>query len=384
MDKEIRLLREDLEKMRSQFYIFYELTKALRTTLRLDEIVYAILTGLTAHQGLAFNRAMLFLVDEKSEMINGFMGIGPIDIKEADAIWSHIEQEQKTLYDLIKTYHRIKEGHLMPDFLKFIQSLSFPLNAKSGLVFNILSKREPLHIKKEEAAKLKNDPLVQKLQLKEFLLSPVWIKNKAKGIILVDNNITGKPMTDDAIKIFNMFVDQAAGAIENSQEFENTLLQAHTDPLTDLWNHGYFQYRLDEELAKAKAEKYSFSVVMIDVDNFKLFNDTYGHVQGDNALKIISASLKDICRKADILCRYGGEEFSLILPFTNKEESFFIGERIRLIFMEKVKVLEKSFTISIGLSSFPHDGSDKETLIKKADNALYQAKHKGKNTVVIA
>ena len=123
--------------------------------------------------------------------------------------------------------------------------------------------------------------------------------------------------------------------------------------------------------------------MMIDLDDFKKFNDAYGHLQGDDALRQISAVLKENCRKIDILCRYGGEEFSLILPTNSKKESARLGERIRKS-IEQREILNSKFTISIGIASFPHDASDKIALIRKADQALYAAKRKGKNKVILA
>jgi diguanylate cyclase (GGDEF)-like protein len=158
---------------------------------------------------------------------------------------------------------------------------------------------------------------------------------------------------------------------------------AHTDTLTSLWNHGYFQYKLDEELLKAKSKNHILSIMMIDVDDFKKFNDTYGHMQGDSALKKISETLKMNIREQDILCRYGGEEFSLILPQTPREEAFQIGERIRKNLSE-TDVLGVKFTVSIGLSDYPRNGCDKDTLVKKADVALYRAKLEGKNKIILA
>ncbi len=225
--------------------------------------------------------------------------------------------------------------------------------------------------------------MVKKLKLKSFLISPLWIKGKPAGLIVVDNYITKKPITNDDIKIFSMFMEQAAGAIENSQDFEDTLIKAHTDSLTSLWNYGYFQYRLDEELSKAQSANLPLSLMMIDIDDFKKFNDSHGHLQGDSALRQISDALKENCRKIDILCRYGGEEFSLILPSNRKREAARLAERIRKSLANK-EILQNKFTVSIGISSFPKDSSDKINLIDKADQALYAAKRKGKNQVVLA
>jgi diguanylate cyclase (GGDEF)-like protein len=381
MDNAVKKIKEELERVRSEFYIFYELTKAMRTTLRLEEIVYIILTGLTAHQGLAFNRAILFLVDEKDKTIKGFMGIGPMDSQEANDIWKSIEEQKMDLYDIIRAYHRIKEGK-KPKFWEFIQRLSFPLKPESGFIYKALLQKGHLFIKEDKVDDLKNDPVINYLQLKDFLISSLWVKDKPIGLILVDNNITRKPITEDEIRIFNMFVEQAQGAIENSQAFEDTLIKAHTDPLTELWNYGYFQYKLDEELIKMKSKKYPLSIMMIDIDDFKKFNDTYGHVEGNRALKEISYVLKENSRKVDILCRYGGEEFSLILPYTDKKEAGLLGERIRKSIEER-EILHKKFTVSIGVASFPPDAKDKESLIEKSDAALYKAKRNGKNQTVL-
>ena len=381
MNKEISKLKEELEKAHSQLYVFYELTKAMRTTLRLDEITYIILTGLTANEGLRFNRAVIFFADAKGKKINGFMGIGPIDAQEATQIWHSIEEEKKNLYDLIDNYNRIKENKEKPKFMELVKSLSFPLNKKGGLIFDTLYEKDVVWIKGGQR-RLKNDLLVKSLDLREFLIFSLWIKGKPTGVVLVDNYITKKPITNDDIKIFTMFMEQAQGALENSQSFESTLTRAHTDPLTSLWNYGYFQYRLDEEIAKSNTTSLPLSLMMIDIDDFKRFNDTRGHIQGDEALRRISDTLKENCRKIDILCRYGGEEFALILPANNKGASALLGERIRKS-IENKRILRSKFTISIGIASYPEDSANKKTLIEKADQALYKAKKKGKNRVVL-
>ncbi|MBN3039835.1 MAG: sensor domain-containing diguanylate cyclase [Candidatus Omnitrophica bacterium] len=383
MEKEVQKLKDELERLRFQLYFFYELTKAMRITLRLEEITYIILTGLTAHEGLGFNRAVIFFLDNQGKRLNGYMGIGPMDAKDASEIWHHIEEAKKDLYDLIDDYNRIKDNKNKPRFMKFVQSLSFSIVKKNNLIKQILKNKYPVQVKKSQIKNYKDIPLIKKLNLKECLISPVWIKDEPAGLIVVDNYITKKPITEDDLKIFSMFIDQATGALENSQSFENTLTQAHTDSLTSLWNYGYFQYKLDEELVAAQASKLPLSVMMIDVDDFKKFNDAQGHLQGDAALRHLSAILKENCRKIDIVCRYGGEEFALILPTNNKQEAAPLGERIRKSVEEKL-ILDSRFTVSIGIASFPQDSLDKKTLIKKADQALYDAKRKGKNRVEIA
>jgi len=380
---DIQRLRDELERTRFQLYFFYELTKAMRLTLKLDEITYIILTGLTAHEGLSFNRAAIFFVDQEAKLIKGFMGIGPLDSKEADEIWHHIEEEKKDLYDLIDDYSRIRENAVKPRFMEFVRALSLPLDESSGFIYEVLNQKNIIHMKEDRIVSYKNDPLMKKLILKDFLASSLWIKGKPTGVVIADNYITKKPISDDDMKIFGMFMEQATGAIENSQSFETTLARAHTDSLTSLWNYGYFQYKLDEEITKAQSLNLPLSLMMIDIDDFKKFNDTRGHLQGDSALRQISEVFKENTRKIDILCRYGGEEFALILPNNAKPETALLGERIRKSIEER-NILNSTFTISVGISSYPSDGRDKLSLIEKADQALYQAKRLGKNQVVLA
>lgn len=379
---QIKKLEKELEKTRSHLEIFYELTRAMRKSLHLEETSYIILTALTSHQGLRHNRAALFFVNNKSKQIEGFMGLGPIDGEEAAEIWQHISKEKKDLYTLIENYHNIKQNkENQPRFMEFIRSLVFPLDRKSGVIFDIATKKETLWIKKGNS-QLKNDPLVKKLDLDEFVITPLQIKGETAFILIVDNYITKKDISEEDFKIFEMLTEQAAGAMENSYSFELTLTKAHTDSLTGLWNYGSFQYKLDEELAKAKKTNDTLSILMVDVDNFKNYNDTFGHIQGDLILKEISKKIKDSCRKIDIVCRYGGEEFSLILPSNNKKEAGLLAERIRKS-IEKNSILDYKFTVSIGVANFPQDHTQKKELIKKADTALYQAKAKGKNCTII-
>lgn len=380
--EDYKRLEEALEKAKSQFYIFYELTQAMRSTLRLDEIAYIILTCLTARQGLSFNRAILFLVDSSRKTIDGFMGIGPVNAEDANKIWELIEDQKMDLYALIDVYHRIKEGKIQPKIMQLTKSLHFPFHESSGLIYESLGEMSSLYIRSDNE-KYKNDILVQKLKLKDFIVSPLWSKNKPLGLVILDNYVTQQVITEEEIRILNMFINQAAGAIENSKTYEDTLMRAHTDTLTSLWNYGYFCYKLDEEIIKTRSQKKTLSVLMLDIDDFKKFNDSFGHQAGDLALKKVAASLKKCSRKMDLVCRYGGEEFSIILPNTSKKESLYIGERIRAT-IENQEIQGKFLTISVGISSFPQDTDDKENLIKKADLALYKAKSEGKNKVILA
>lgn len=158
---------------------------------------------------------------------------------------------------------------------------------------------------------------------------------------------------------------------------------AATDPVTQLTNHRFFQEKMRREVDRAQRHDRFFSLIMIDVDFFKAYNDKYGHPAGDRALNKIAQHLNKATRGADTVSRYGGEEFAMVLPETNKTAAMEVAERIRAQMEKTIVDTENNhaFTFSIGVSSFPENGKTAEELIDKADKALYQAKKKGRNKV---
>ena len=151
-----------------------------------------------------------------------------------------------------------------------------------------------------------------------------------------------------------------------------------TDGLTELYNHRYFRELLIREVALAKRYSHALSLLMIDIDDFKECNDTYGHLVGDKALRNIAKLLKVSCRTVDIVARYGGEEFAILMPYTDKEGAIVVAERVRGL-VEKLQK-DPPLTISIGTASYPSDAENEEQLISSADQALYKAKRE-KNMV---
>jgi diguanylate cyclase (GGDEF)-like protein len=175
-------------------------------------------------------------------------------------------------------------------------------------------------------------------------------------------------------------------AIENSQLYKLTKRLAITDELTGLYNYRYLQQRLDEEIERARRYHKDLSLLMIDIDDFKLFNDDHGHMAGDTALSDVAAVLLSVVREVDVVARYGGEEFSVILPETDAAGAFVVAEKIR----ETLSLYEFEdaggrrachLTCSVGLATYPSHAQDKEALLKLADNALYRAKETGKDRV---
>ncbi|MBO6273387.1 diguanylate cyclase [bacterium] len=170
-----------------------------------------------------------------------------------------------------------------------------------------------------------------------------------------------------------------------SRDFEHQYKLATTDGLTELYNHRYFQDTLKKQIDTSKRYEQEFSLIIIDIDFFKKFNDTYGHQVGDAVLRTVAQILKKNTRATDYVCRYGGEEMSIILPQTSKKEAMVNAQRIcDAVAKTPLKVnnnTEVNITISLGVSAFPQDGEAPQKLIECADKALYYAKEHGRNQV---
>lgn len=160
------------------------------------------------------------------------------------------------------------------------------------------------------------------------------------------------------------------------------------DGLTGLFNHRHFQDLLAHEVARSIRYDRTFSMLFIDLDYFKQYNDTHGHLDGDDLLRAMAVCLKRYLRNSDILARYGGEEFTIILPSTTKKEAQAAAEKLRR-FVEEYPFQGQetqptgNVTVSIGVATFPDDGSDATEIINQADKAMYQAKNSGRNKVCV-
>lgn len=170
-----------------------------------------------------------------------------------------------------------------------------------------------------------------------------------------------------------------------SRDFEQQYRLATTDGLTELYNHRYFQEQIRMQVEQSKRYNNNFSLIIIDIDFFKKFNDTFGHQSGDAVLRQVAQTLKKNVRATDIVCRYGGEEMSIILPNTGKDEAFSTAQKIcERVASKKFKLAgdkETNVTISLGVSTFPYDGDNAPAIIEAADKRLYNAKNNGRNQV---
>lgn len=213
--------------------------------------------------------------------------------------------------------------------------------------------------------------------------APLMAKNSLLGVILAIQDQDQAHFTEDDIHLLTMMANQSAIAFENYLLYRKLEMESITDGLTGVYNYRFLIRSLRLEVKRAKRFNSAFSFLMLDVDNLKEYNDKNGHLSGSRALTNIASILNDSCRAIDIVSKYGGDEFGILLPGTSGEGAIVYGERV----LEGVR--EYMFdgntpgllTCSIGISVYPEDASSVEKIIDRADTALYKAKSDGKNSI---
>jgi len=224
---------------------------------------------------------------------------------------------------------------------------------------------------------------IAKSNARSIIAAPLISENRLVGLLIVHQCREYRVWKPREIQLVAAIADQLAIAVAHAHLFAQVRYQAITDGLTGLYNHVYFKNRLGEELRLAQRKGTACSLLMIDLDNLKHINDTYGHPVGDAAIRQVAAILKTLLRSGDTPARYGGEEFGVILPETSLLEAALIADRLcAQIGNTHVPGLGK-ITASIGAAAYPRQGKDMRDLVEKADRALYAAKNSGRNKIRI-
>lgn len=220
--------------------------------------------------------------------------------------------------------------------------------------------------------------------IRSLLIFPITDDEfRCRGVFSVESNEPNQ-FTNDTMQIFNTLMENASVAFTRAVLYQRMERLATTDGLTGLNNHRHFQEILSKELERAKRYKHPLSLLLMDIDHFKSFNDTYGHPVGDLVLKEIALCIQKSIRINDIPARYGGEEFTVIIPETTQANAMIIAERVRATIEKHViHSLEKQLrvTVSIGCATYPTQASSQQELIDLADKALYYSKEHGRNQV---
>lgn len=213
--------------------------------------------------------------------------------------------------------------------------------------------------------------------------APLQVNGEIIGILLLEGKLVGHDFTSSDLKLLQGIAAVAAPAIRTAQLYAQVREQADTDGLTGIANHRRLQERTEEELKRAQRYEHGLSLIQVDIDNFKLFNDVYGHPVGDRVLQIIAECLRDTARGTDTVGRYGGDEFMLILPETDQHGAAELAERLLAHVACREIVIEGErlpLSISVGIATFPDDATTKHQLIAHADTAMYESKAAGGHT----
>ncbi len=269
------------------------------------------------------------------------------------------------------------------------QDASLIIKSKEGDIFDfwVLKHSSPLlieNIKEDFRFDLEKIDAQDGRPVSSLISAPFVTENKFLGLLRLDSPQPRFYSLDD-LRLLVTICDLGAVALESGELFQKTQDLAIHDSLTSLYTKKYFLERLKEEHKRSIRQNACFSLFMIDIDNFKKYNDTFGHTAGDMVLKTLSSVIVD-CLKGfgAIVSRFGGEEFCIILPHIDKREASDAAETLRAK-VEKTRIIlrrkEANITVSIGVASFPLDASDEDEIIIKADKAMYAAKQKGRNRV---
>lgn len=306
---------------------------------------------------------------------------------DADDFWTHVTQVSAELLQAERASLLVPavnaEGlHARAAIGARTDLFAMP-DVGSRVAIQTLLSGTPLVVSDIHQAGLTTAPSDRSYRTSSFISFPILIGERRLGVMNFTDKATGDIFGERDLELLQAIAPQIAVAIDRTDlkdkagVFEQLSV---TDVLTGLLNRRYLQERLAEELSRSKRYRYPMTLLMIDVDKFKQYNDAFGHPAGDEALKMVSGILKDNLRGADVAARYGGEEFAVLLPQTPIEEAGQIAERIRRQ-VERTQFPHRNVTVSIGLATCTSEIASPDDLIWAADRALYEAKDRGRNNV---
>jgi diguanylate cyclase (GGDEF)-like protein len=257
----------------------------------------------------------------------------------------------------------------------------------TGNILNFWSIKYGRPLLVEQGHNAQSDALMQVVGATSSMVVPLFVSNRVMGSLQLFRAGTAKPFTKEDAQLLWILSLVAENLLTREYANEGLLRFAFTDYLTGLRTRGYFEQQLELEFKRAERKQQKFALLMIDIDHFKVLNDTFGHHVGDQLLRDVTSILMKDMREVDTVARYGGEEFVIILPETSETGAVFVAQRLRRA-VDQAKFFAGSphsvqhLTISIGVALYDTDAQFKRDLIEFADAALYAAKHAGRNRVM--
>ncbi|MBN1898725.1 MAG: diguanylate cyclase [Spirochaetes bacterium] len=335
-----------------------------RERLQLEREMTTVLDTITFISSILDLDNLLEKVIDKAMQLSG---------AERGILFLYPEDEKAERILKVRVIRNVKESELEHE----------GFNTSRGIINKVEMDKRSLIV--EDATmdeKLKEEDSVVKYGLRSVLCIPIMLRDDLLGLIYLDNRLVSGLFNQENLRVLEVLAKQAGISISNAILYRRAI----TDGLTGLYNHNFFQNYLMKCVDSASRFKNDLSLLMIDIDHFKICNDTYGHHAGDLVLKEVADVFRNCIRKSDLVARYGGEEFVVILPQTDMIGARKAAEKIRKAIEElnvvcaSDKAKKIKVTVSIGVSQL-ESGEDRIKLIEKADRALYKAKETGRNCI---
>ena len=393
----------DLRAVRKELDFRMAVTTAMLGTLEVEQILYIILSGITSGDGLGFNRAFLFLVDDAGRQLRVVMALGPTSMEAAEKIWESMKRDRISLSDLFPRYEAYREDDRSHDLTRQLGDFSLTMDRLEalaasqhslfiehdaplvGILSRCLVNNAPCASNALTLYHEVGGPGQQLMTFRYFAMVPLSIGGRLIGAILADNYYSETRVRSDMLPLVAGLANLAALAIDRARLHAKTVAMAEVDGLTGVFNRRQYELELQRSMERCHRSGQPLSIVVFDLDYFKRTNDEHGHLVGDQVLKDVARLLVANVRKSDRVARYGGEEFVVLLENTPLRRAGTVARKLcRLVKGAPLAGgLVQGLTLSAGVAETRGQDQNPEQLFQRADRALYRAKAEGRDRVVL-